>query len=66
MHRLNMGSRGRMIGPTEEYPRRFRQLCEESLAAARAVDGSLPFMEPGTLLVNFYKPAATFKWHQVR
>lgn len=61
---LNMGTRGRMIDRMEAFPAEFKGICLESLAAAQRADPSLPSMNPTTLLINFYKPRATFKWHQ--
>ncbi len=64
LHRLNMGTRGRLVGPLTSFPPRFRELCLNCLRAAQAADPSIPGMTPTTLLINLYQPHATFKWHQ--
>jgi len=64
LFKLNMGTRGRMIDTTSSFPSRFSELCVECLRAAQKLDDTMPDMEPNTLLINFYKPNANFKWHK--
>jgi len=40
--RLNAGNKGRVIAPADDYPQRFAAECVAALAAARAVDGTMP------------------------
>jgi len=64
LHKLNMGTRGRLIGPIDSFPSKFKELCISCLKAAQSCDPTLPSMTPTTLLVNMYQANATFKWHQ--
>lgn len=64
---LNQGNRGRVIISPDTFPtsERFRTLCLTLLESARAVDTTLPMMEPNTALINYYNEKAFFKWHKV-
>ena len=63
--RLNQGTRGRVILGIEEFPEKLRQLCMDCVAAAQKVDpANMPTLNPTTVLVNFYKEGAQFKWHR--
>jgi len=62
--KLNMGKRGRVIESMGMFPVKFKELCDTYLTKARAVDPSLPPNDVNTLLINFYSPGATFKWHK--
>ncbi|KAK3232726.1 hypothetical protein CYMTET_56944 [Cymbomonas tetramitiformis] len=62
--KLNMGSRGRLIDTIQSFPDRFREICLECLQQGMAADENLTEMDPTTLLLNFYKENAEFKWHK--
>mmetsp|Transcript_27295 Transcript_27295/g.53670 ORF Transcript_27295/g.53670 Transcript_27295/m.53670 type:complete len:350 (-) Transcript_27295:31-1080(-) len=64
MFKLNMGSRGRLIDNVSAFPKTFSELAQAALQTAQKLDSTMPDMQPTTLLVNFYKPNATFNWHQ--
>ena len=62
--RLNQGTRGRVILPADAFPERLTELCMECVSLARAATDTMPGMNPTTVLVNFYKENAQFKWHR--
>lgn len=62
--RLNQGSRGRMILDVDAFPETLRDMCADAVSAAQAVDAEMPGFNPTTVLVNFYKEGAEFKWHK--
>lgn len=63
--RLNQGTRGRVILGMEDFPDRLRQLCLDCVGEAQRADPAhVPSMNPTTVLVNFYKEGAQFKWHR--
>jgi alkylated DNA repair dioxygenase AlkB len=62
--RLNQGTRGRVILPKDAFPERLTTLCMECVSLARAATDTMPGMNPTTVLVNFYKENAQFKWHR--
>ena len=66
--RLNQGTRGRVILGMDAFPDdKLRQLCIDCVRAAAAADPgehAMPAMNPTTVLVNFYKEGAQFKWHR--
>jgi hypothetical protein len=62
--KLNMNTRGRMIDSITSFPEQFSQICVECLKKAQELDPTLPSMSPTTVLINFYKPNASFKWHK--
>eukprot|EP01062_Namystynia_karyoxenos_P054117 TRINITY_DN4432_c0_g1_i1.p1 TRINITY_DN4432_c0_g1~~TRINITY_DN4432_c0_g1_i1.p1 ORF type:complete len:310 (+),score=119.57 TRINITY_DN4432_c0_g1_i1:100-930(+) len=62
--RLNQGHRGRLILPISGCSAELGALCGRVGAAAAAADPDCLTMEATTLLVNFYEPRATFKFHR--
>jgi len=62
--RLNQGSRGRVILGVDAFPEKLTELCMECVSLARAATDTMPVMRPTTVLVNFYKENAQFKWHR--
>mmetsp|Transcript_16461 Transcript_16461/g.22756 ORF Transcript_16461/g.22756 Transcript_16461/m.22756 type:complete len:341 (-) Transcript_16461:15-1037(-) len=62
--RLNMGSRGRLVEHIDSFPQHFAQICQQCLEIGQGYDKSLTGMTPNTVLVNFYKDNAQFKWHR--
>ena len=72
MFKLNQGSRGRVILSVDDFAPALadtesfdlRATCARAVEVARAVDGTMPKFNPTTVLVNFYKDGAEFKWHK--
>ena len=62
--RLNQNSRGRVILGVDAFPEKLTELCMECVSLARAATNTMPIMRPTTVLVNFYKENAQFKWHR--
>ncbi len=64
--KLNQGTRGRVIKAVDDFPgETLKELCGEAVRVARDADASLPSgFNPTTVLVNFYKDGAEFKWHK--
>ena len=62
--RLNQGSRGRVILGVDAFPEKLTELCMACVSLARAATDTMPVMRPTTVLVNFYKENAQFKWHR--
>ena len=64
--KLNQGTRGRVIKAVDDFPgETLKELCGEAVRVARVADASLPSgFNPTTVLVNFYKDGAEFKWHK--
>jgi len=62
--KLNMGKRGRVIEPMDLFPPKFKELCDFYLTKAMSVDPTVPTNDVNTLLINFYSPGGTFKWHK--
>jgi len=62
--KLNMTSRGRLIDSVDSFPPRMKEICLDCLKTAESIDPTLPPSDPDTLLINFYKTSATFKWHK--
>jgi len=61
---LNQGTRGRVIKSANVFPEEFRELCLKMLEKARALDQTIPNMDPNTILINYYNEKASFKWHK--
>ena len=66
MLRLNQGTRGRVILPTDAFPDKLAQIVHDCVKCAQLADSEthVPDMNPTTALVNFYKEGAQFKWHR--
>jgi alkylated DNA repair dioxygenase AlkB len=64
--RLNQGTRGRVILPTDAFPDKLAQIVHDCVKCAQLADSAthVPDMNPTTALVNFYKEGAQFKWHR--
>jgi alkylated DNA repair dioxygenase AlkB len=64
--RLNQGSRGRMILHADDFDDegKLKALCAEAVSTSRAADDAMPEFDATTVLVNFYKDGAEFKWHK--
>lgn len=63
--RLNQGTRGRVILDVDAFPDgELEALCARAVDAAQNIDESMPDFNPTTVLVNFYKDGAEFKWHK--
>ena len=62
--RLNQGSRGRVILGVDAFPEALTELCAECVSLAQVATDTMPSMNPTTVLVNFYKENAQFKWHR--
>ena len=64
--RLNQGSRGRMILHADDFDAegKLKALCAEAVSTSQAVDAAMPEFDATTVLVNFYKDGAEFKWHK--
>jgi alkylated DNA repair dioxygenase AlkB len=64
--RLNQGTRGRVILPTDAFPDKLAQIVHDCVKCAQLADSPthVPDMNPTTALVNFYKEGAQFKWHR--
>ena len=62
--RLNQGTRGRVILGVDAFPAALKEICMECVSLARAATDTMPPMNPTTVLVNFYKENAQFKWHR--
>jgi len=63
--RLNQGTRGRVILDVDAFPDgELEALCARAVDAAQNVDKAMPDFNPTTVLVNFYKDGAEFKWHK--
>ena len=64
--RLNQGTRGRVILPTDAFPDKLAQIVHDCVKCAQLADSEthVPDMKPTTALVNFYKEGAQFKWHR--
>jgi len=61
VYKLNMGTRGRLISSSSSFPPHFSCVCRSAVDAAH---DTLPDMSPSTLLINYYRPLASFKWHR--
>ena len=61
---LNQGNRGRIIHDVNAFPAFVTDACLQYVSLAREADGTIPPMNPTTVLVNFYNQKGTFKWHR--
>eukprot|EP00756_Hemistasia_phaeocysticola_P043844 Hpha_TRINITY_DN17419_c0_g1::TRINITY_DN17419_c0_g1_i1::g.85853::m.85853 len=62
--RLNQGWRGRLILPVNDLSPPVAKLCGNAVRQGIKADPQCLTMEPTTVLVNFYDPRGTFKWHR--